>query len=205
VRHDKSPDRFLMSRSMAPGLVTAEDIMEFDLNGNPVDPRGRAVYLERFIHSEIYKARPDVKAIVHSHSPAVIPFGVTSVPLRPVFHITAFLGAGVPIFEIRETAGDGSDMLVRDPKLGAALAKTLGDKPVALMRGHGSVAVGVSLQQVVYRAVYTEVNARLQADAMRLGTVNFLTPAEASKAATVNDGLVGRPWDLWKRKAMGGK
>lgn len=202
VRHDKSADRFLMSRSMAPALVTADDIMEFDLDGNAVDPRGRGVYLERFIHSEIYKARPDVKAIVHSHSPAVIPFGVTGVALRPVFHLTAFLGTGVPVFEIRDVGGDATDLLVRDPKLGAALARTLGDKAVALMRGHGSVAVGNSLQQVVYRAVYTEVNARLQADAMRLGTVNFLTPGEAAKASITGDQLIGRPWDLWKRKAM---
>jgi len=202
VRHDKSPDRFLMARSMAPALVTADDIMEFDLDGNAIDARGRAVYLERFIHSEIYKARPDVKAIVHSHSPAVIPFGVTGVALRPVFHLTAFLGTGVPVFEIRDAGGDATDLLVRNPTLGAALAKALGDKTVALMRGHGSVAVGNSLQQVVYRAVYTEVNARLQSDAMRLGTVNFLTPGEAAKAAITGDGLIGRPWDLWKRRAM---
>jgi HCOMODA/2-hydroxy-3-carboxy-muconic semialdehyde decarboxylase len=205
VRSDKNPNRFLLARSMAPGLVTAGDIMEFDLDGQPVDARGRTPYLERFIHSEIYKARPDVMAIVHSHSPAVIPFGITGTPLRPVFHITGFLGAGVPIFEIRDVAGNGTDLLVRDAKLGAALARTLGDKPVALMRGHGSVAVGSTLQQVVYRAVYTEVNARLQADAMRLGTVNYLTPEEAAKAAQTNDALVGRPWDLWKRKAMKGE
>jgi ribulose-5-phosphate 4-epimerase/fuculose-1-phosphate aldolase len=200
VRHKK--DRFLLSRSVAPGLVTADDIMEFDFDARPIDARGRTVYLERFIHSEIYKARPDVMAIAHSHSPGLIPFGVTSVPLRPMFHLTGFLGAGVPVFEIRDVAGTGSDMLIRDAALGAALAKTLGDKPMALMRGHGSVVVAGSLQQVVYRAIYSEVNARMQTDAMGLGPVNFLTPDEAAKAATTDDALVGRPWDLWKRRAM---
>jgi ribulose-5-phosphate 4-epimerase/fuculose-1-phosphate aldolase len=195
-------DHFLLSRSMAPALVTADDIMEFDVDAKPIDARGRTPYIERFIHSEIYKARHDVMAIVHSHSPGLIPFGVTSVPLKPMFHITGFLGAGVPVFEIRDVAGTGTDMLIRDPALGAALAQTLGDKPMTLMRGHGSVAVGDSLQQVVYRAVYSEVNARMQTDAMRLGTVNFLTPEEAAKAAAASDALVGRPWDLWRRRAM---
>jgi HCOMODA/2-hydroxy-3-carboxy-muconic semialdehyde decarboxylase len=183
-------------------LVTADDIMEFDEDAQPVESQGRAVYLERFIHSEIYKARPDVNAVVHSHSPAVIPFGVTAVPLRPLFHISGFLGQGVPIFEIRDVAGTATDLLVRDAALGASLARTLADKPVALMRGHGSVAVGISLQQAVFRAIYTEINARLQADAMRLGSINFLTPEEAACAASTNDALLARPWDLWKRKAM---
>src|SRR5262249_43446270 len=146
-------DRFWLSRSMAPGLVTAGDILEFDMDGEPVDARGRGTYAERFIHSEIYKRRPDIKAIVHSHSPAVIPFGVTSVPVKPIFHMSGFLGVGVPVFEIRAAAGD-TDMLVRNPGLGAALALCLGNKPAALMRGHGAVAVGTSLQQAVYRAVY---------------------------------------------------
>ena len=204
VRSDRNPQRFLLSRSMAPGLVGAGDIMEFDLDGNALDARDRAVYLERFIHSEIYKSRADVRAVVHSHSPSVIPFGVTDVPLRPLFHICGFLGVGAAIFEIRDFAGSATDLLVRDAALGAALARTLGDKPVVLMRGHGSVAVGDSLRQAVFRAVYTEVNARLQADAMRLGPINFLTAEEATRAAATNDALLARPWDLWKRKAMAG-
>jgi ribulose-5-phosphate 4-epimerase/fuculose-1-phosphate aldolase len=202
VRNSAHPNRFLLARSMAPGLVTAEDIMEFDLNGAPIDARGRAPYLERFIHSEIYKMHPEVRAVVHSHSPAVVPLGVSTVPLRPVFHLAGFLGAGVALFEIREFAGNGSDMLIRDQALGAALAKVLGDKPVVLMRGHGSTAVGSSLQQAVFRAVYTEVNAHAQAEAVRLGAVNYLTAGEAAAAAKTNDPLVSRPYDLWKRKAM---
>jgi ribulose-5-phosphate 4-epimerase/fuculose-1-phosphate aldolase len=204
ARHDSNPDRFWLSRGMAPGLVTADDIMEFGLSGEPIDAQGRSTYAERFIHSEIYRNRPDVKAIVHSHSPAVIPFGVTSVPLKPIFHMSGFLGAGVPIFEIRETAGD-TDMLVRNRALGRALALRLSDKPAALMRGHGSVAVGISLPQVVFRAIYLEVNARLQSEAMRLGNINFLTSEEARLAAAGNDVHLLRPWMLWKHEIAKGK
>ena len=146
ARHNLDPKRYLLARSMAPELVTAEDIVEFDLDSNPVDPRGRKFYLERFIHGEIYKARPEVKSVVHHHSPAVIPFGVTNVPLRPIYHMAAFVGLGVPVFEIRE-AGGMTDMLVSTPELGRALARTLGDKPAALMRGHGAVVVGASIPE----------------------------------------------------------
>lgn len=203
VRDDRTPDRFLLARSMAAGLVTAEDILEFDLDGAPVDAKGRAVFLERFIHAEIYRARRDVQAVIHSHSPNLVPFGVTPVALQPIYHMTGFLGEGVPIFEIRHFAGEDTNMLITDGRLGRALAETLGRKPVALMRGHGSVAVGLSLRQAVYRAIYMEMNARLQADAMRLGAVNFLTPGEAKAGAEVNDRMLERPWALWKRKAMG--
>jgi HCOMODA/2-hydroxy-3-carboxy-muconic semialdehyde decarboxylase len=202
VRHDKDAKRFLMSRNLAPALVTAEDILEYDLDGNPIDAKGRAVFLERFIHAEIYKARPDVKAVVHSHSPSVIPFSITPEPLRPVYHMSGFLGAGVPVFDIRKEAGM-TNMLVSNNELGRQLAAVLGQNNVALMRGHGSVAVGNSLRQVVFRAVYTEVNAKLQGDAMRLGPVTYLSPEEAEKAATTLDAQSGRPWELWKKKAMG--
>ncbi|HXP30947.1 MAG TPA: class II aldolase/adducin family protein [Stellaceae bacterium] len=202
VRDERNPERFLLARSMAAGLVTAEDIMEFDYDGTPLDPRGRAVFLERFIHAEIYRARRDVRAVVHSHSPNLIPFGVTPVPLQPIYHMTGFLGEGVPVFEIRQFAGEDTNMLITDGKLGRALAETLGQKPVALMRGHGSIAVGVSLRQSVYRAIYMEMNARLQSEAMRLGPVNYLTPGEAKGGAEANDRLLERPWALWKRRAM---
>jgi ribulose-5-phosphate 4-epimerase/fuculose-1-phosphate aldolase len=203
VRHDKDQNRYLLSRSMAPALVTRDDILEYDLDSIAVDPHGRTSYLERFIHGELYKARPDVIAIVHSHSPAVIPFADTAVPLRPMNHIAGFLGAGVPVFEIRDTAGPATDMLIRNPSLGHALAASMGNHSVALMRGHGSVAAAQSIRHVVFRAVYTEVNARMQADAMKLGTPVFLSAEEAAAAAKTNDGLVDRPWDLWKQRAMG--
>jgi ribulose-5-phosphate 4-epimerase/fuculose-1-phosphate aldolase len=200
ARHDRDPARFLMSRSLAPELVTAGDIMEYDRDSEPVDPRGRTSYLERFIHGEIYRARPDVQAIVHSHSPSVIPFGVTGVPLRPLFHMSAFLADGAPVWDIRAAAGD-TDMLVRTRALGAALARTLGPHPVALMRGHGVVTVAGGLPIVVFRSVYTEVNARLQAQAMGLGgAVTYLSPEEAKRAEASVAGTVARPWELWKRK-----
>lgn len=202
VRHDKRGDRFLIARSMAPGLVTAADLMECDLDGVTHDPQGRRSYVERFIHSAIYRARPQVMAIVHSHSPAVIPFGVTGVRLRPICHMSGFLGSTTPVFEIRHAAGESSDLLIRSQALGEALAATLGQAPVALMRGHGSVTVGNSLRQVVYRAIYAEANARLQSEAMRLGEVAYLTEGEAASTAAMNDEHLDRPWQLWKRKVL---
>jgi ribulose-5-phosphate 4-epimerase/fuculose-1-phosphate aldolase len=204
ARHLQDPSRFLLARSMAPGLVTAEDIMEFDLEGAALDPQGRALYAERFIHSEIYKAYPEIKAVVHSHSPSIIPFGATKVPLRPIYHMSSFLGAGVPVFEIREAGGAATDMLIRNPDLGAALARRLGSAAVVLMRGHGDVVVGRSVRQVVFRAVYTEINAKLQAEAIRLAgsEIEFLNDEEAAKASATNDAVLDRPWELWKRQAL---
>jgi ribulose-5-phosphate 4-epimerase/fuculose-1-phosphate aldolase len=201
ARHDRDPNRYLLSRSVAPELVTVTDIMEYDLDSNPVDARGRSSYLERFIHGEIYKVRPDVKAVVHTHSPSVIPFGVTGVPLRPLYHMSAFLWTGVPVFDIRVASGEMTDMLVRTPALGRALAQTLGPRAVALMRGHGNVIVGISLREAVFRSVYTEMNARLQTQAMALsGNVTYLDPEEAKKAEVSVGGTLDRPWTLWKLK-----
>jgi len=200
VRHDRRDDRFLIARSMAPALVSAQDILECDFEGIPCDPHGRHTYVERFIHSAIYRARPDVTAVIHSHSPAIIPFGVTGARLRPICHMSGFLGSTTPVFEIRYTAGESSDLLIRSQALGVALAGTLGQAAVALMRGHGSVAVGVSLRQVVYRAIYTESNARLQSEAMRFGEVNYLTDAEAASTAAMIDQHLERPWEMWKRQ-----
>jgi len=201
VRHPKDPTHFFMARSMAPALVTPADILAFDLQGEPIDAKGRAVYLERFIHSAIYKVRPDVQAIVHSHAPAVIPFGVTTVMLKPLYHMSSFLGPGVPVFDIHQSAGD-TDMLIRNQQLGDALAAALGDKTVVLMRGHGAVAVGDSLVEGVFRAVYTEVNARLQAEALKLGSVTYLTPEEATLSMRTNKGIQARAWELWKRRVV---
>jgi ribulose-5-phosphate 4-epimerase/fuculose-1-phosphate aldolase len=198
ARDPKNPNRFLMSRSLAPALVTADDIMEFDLDGNAVDAGGRSVFLERFIHSEIYKARPDVMAVVHTHSPGVIPFSVTQVPLRPMYHNAAFLAAGAPVWDIAKDFG-ATDMLVRDAARGKSLAGTLGDKSVVLMRGHGDVTVGPSVKMAVFRAYYTDVNARLQSQAVALGgDINYLTAEEGANADTVNFVVLDRIWNLWK-------
>jgi ribulose-5-phosphate 4-epimerase/fuculose-1-phosphate aldolase len=200
ARDPKNPNHFLMSRSLAPALVTADDIMEFDLDGNAVDARGRSLFLERFIHSEIYKARPEVMSVVHTHSPGVIPFGVSQVPLRPMYHNAAFLAAGAPVWDIRKDFGE-TDMLVRDPERGKSLAERLGDKSVVLMRGHGDVTVGPSVKMAVFRAYYTDVNARLQSQAIALGgVINYLTPGEGAKADTINFVVLDRIWNLWKMR-----
>jgi ribulose-5-phosphate 4-epimerase/fuculose-1-phosphate aldolase len=200
ARHPANPNRFLMSRSLAPALVTADDIMEFDLDGKAVDARGRSLFLERFIHSEIYRARPDVMSVVHTHSPGVIPYTISQVPLRAVFHNAAFLGAGAPVWDIRKAFGE-TDMLVRDAAIGKDLALALGDKSVVLMRGHGDVTVGPSVKLAVFRAYYTDVNARLQSQAIALGSEpSYLTPGEGAKADAVNLAIVDRIWNLWKMR-----
>ncbi len=201
VRSGADPQRYLMARNLAPELVTEEDILEFDLDSNAIDAQGRAVYQERFIHGEIYKARPDVMAIVHNHSPSVVPFACTGCEMKPIFHMSAFIGLGVPNWDIRD-AQPGSDMLVKTPSLGAHLARRLGPHPAVLMRGHGSTVVGENLQRAVGRTIYLEMNARLQSEAIKLGAVTYLTAEEAAASAKTNDALVMRPWELWKRKAM---
>lgn len=198
VRDSRNPNRYFLSRSLAPGLVTADDIIEYDLDSNPIGDQ-RAGYRERFIHGEIYKARPDVMAIVHDHSPAVIPFSVSSVRLRAVAHMAAFIGEGIPVFEIRDVDGM-TDMLVSDPKRGQALAKVLGNYPAALMRGHGAAVVGSTVKEVVGRAYYLDLNARLQEQAMLLGGKVTYFEAEEAKKTAPQDGFV-RAWDVWKRKA----
>jgi len=202
ARDPINPNHFLMSRSLAPALVIADDIMEFDLDGNAVDARGRPVFLERFIHAEIYKARPDVMSVVHTHSPGVIPFSVSKTPLRALFHNAAFLAAGVPVWDIAREFGS-TDMLVRDNGIGKSLARALADKPVVLMRGHGDVAVGPDVKVAVFRAYYTDVDARLQAQAIGLGTdVTYLTADEGAKADTINLAIIDRVWTLWKQKVQ---
>jgi HCOMODA/2-hydroxy-3-carboxy-muconic semialdehyde decarboxylase len=201
VRDPTDPNKFFLARSMAPELVTSADVLEHDLDGNTTAPTTTKLYLERFIHAEIYRARPEVTAIVHCHAPDLIPFGATGVALHPLYHMSSFLGGGVPVWDIHKAANASTDMLVRTPELGKALAKTLGTHPAALMRGHGAVIVGKDVQQAVFRAVYTELNAKLQSQAMALGgKVIYLDADEAKKSEETNSALVGRSWELWLRK-----
>lgn len=203
MRHPGHPERFLIPRSLAPALVTADDIMEFDLDGTPCDARGRSGFLERFIHSEIYRGRPDVMAVAHSHSAAVIPFGLVGTPLRATYHNAAFLAAGVPVFDIRDKFGT-TDIVVNTPAKGAALAEVLADKSVALLRAHGMVAVGPTVPDTVFRAIFTEVSARVQLQAAMLGgPMAALDEVEGRLADAVNLATVGRSWDLWKRRVTG--
>ena len=199
VRSEKNPRHYFMSRSLAPELVTARDILEYDLDSNVIGATGAALFLERFIHGEVYKARPDVKAVVHCHTPSLIPYGATDVPLRPMFGLAGFIAEGIPVFEIRKTAGM-TDLLIRDAARGRALAQTLGSKPAALMRGHGAVVTGASLPVAVGRCVYLDMNARVQAQAMALSrNVTYLTPEEG-KVSVADD--YRRAWELWRRQAM---
>ena len=203
VRSDSNPQRYLMARNVAPELVTEADILEYDLDSNPIDANGRAVYHERFIHGEIYKKRRDVLAVVHNHSHAVIPFASTGVALQPIFHMSAFIGMGVPGWDIRD-ARKGSDMLVRDAYLGEHLARALGTHPAVLMRGHGSTVVGETIQRAVGRSIYLDVNARMQMQAIALAAddrpIVFMDEAEV--AANVSWQNYDRAWDLWKRRVM---
>ena len=198
ARHPDQPDHYLLSRSVAPASVTPNDIMLFGPDDEAAGD-DRRPYLERFIHGEIYRARPDVQSVVHSHSPSVIPFGVVAgARLRPIFHMCGFLGAGSALFEIRDVRGAGTDMLIRDQELGAALARSLGASTAVLMRGHGSTVVAESVRLAVYRAVYAEVNARLQCQAITMGgEVTYLSEEEAMASSESNKGQLSRAWDMW--------
>src|SRR5690349_21584880 len=200
MRSPQNPQRYFIARSLAPEVVQVEDLMEYDLDSNPLDPRGRESVRERFIHGEVYKARPEVMAVVHNHSPSVIPFSVTGVPMRPIYHMASFIGDGVPNFEIRDVE-KGTDLLVKTPKLGAALAKTLGKSSAALMRGHGSVTVGENIARAVGRSIYLEQSARLQMQAMTLSKkVTYLDAGEVKASAPVQD--YKRAWPMWREKAL---
>lgn len=204
LRHPNDANRYLLSRSMAPALVTDADIMTFDLDSNALGNDTRTPYLERFIHGEIYRVRPDVKAIVHCHSPELIPFADTGIQLRPLYHMSAFLGAGTPIFEIRDfRAANDKSMLVHNRELGQALARALGKSDALLMRGHGGVVVAGTLAQVVGRGVYLQINAKLQAEAMALGKpVKYLDPDEDPGGPPVSG--YGRNWEIWKHEVEAG-
>ena len=200
MRHPHHPDRFLMSRSLAPALVTADDIMEFTLECEACDARGRRAFIERFLHGAIYRARPDVMAVAHGHSPSVIPFGLVSTPMRATYHNAAFLAEGVPVFDIRDRFG-ATDIVISSAERGAALAEALGDKSVVLLRAHGVVVVGPSLEAAVFRAVFTEVSARVQLQAALLGgPIAALDAEEGRKADAINLATLGRSWELWKRR-----
>jgi ribulose-5-phosphate 4-epimerase/fuculose-1-phosphate aldolase len=202
ARSDNYPERFIMSRSRAPALVTTADLMELDADSEPLGGDSRKGFIERYIHGEIYRTRPDVMAVVHSHSPSVIPFGITRTPLRPVYHMGSFLWSGAPVWDIRKVRED-NDLLVRDRPLGAALAQALGRCTCVLMRGHGFTVVGDSVPEVVFRAIYTEMNARLQIQARVLdGPIEFLSDTEGKNSTAANRGTIERPWELWKREAL---
>jgi len=207
LRSPRNPERYYLARSVAPELVTEEDLIQYDLDSNALDAEvgksGRESVNERFIHGEIYRARPDVMCVVHNHSPSVIPFSVTGVPMRALYHMASFIGEGLPNFEIRDVR-KGTDLLVKDAALGKALAATLAKKPAALMRGHGSVVVGENLPRAVGRSVYLEQSARMQMQALALagpgGDITYLDDAEVQASVSRQDYY--RAWPLWRAKAL---
>jgi HCOMODA/2-hydroxy-3-carboxy-muconic semialdehyde decarboxylase len=202
IRHPSKPDRYLLSRSRSPELVTADDIMEFDLAGKPLNGDSRPPYLERFIHGAIYEARPEVRAVVHSHAEEVLPFSIATTPLRPVIHAASFIGLHVPNWDIREGFGD-TDLLVRNVAQGRDLARCLGRDTVVLMRGHGFAAAARSLAEVVRVAVYMPRNARVLMDALRLGQVTDLSRGEIEAHAKMQQDspAMWRAWEYWARRA----
>jgi ribulose-5-phosphate 4-epimerase/fuculose-1-phosphate aldolase len=202
VRHPERPDRYLLSCSRSPELVTEADIMEFDLDSNPVDARGRTGYAERPIHGGVYKARPDVMSVCHNHAQSLIPFGVTNTPMKPILHMGAVIGVHVPVWDIRDQFGD-TDLLVVTNQQGDSLAKTLGGGRVALMRGHGATVASGSLRGTVFTAIYLMANAAMLHQARQMGEVNYLTPGEiACVEKTLFSPLSqNRAWEYWARRA----
>ena len=199
ARAVENPERFFLARAMAPGLVKASDLIEYDVDGSSVDGDSRDAYVERFLHAAIYRARPDVGSIVHCHTPSLIPFADSTVPLRPMYHMSAFLALGAPVFEIRDVAG-APEMLVSDARIGAALADALGEAAVLLMRGHGAVIVGGSIRIAVSRSIYLDLNAKMQAEAIALGgTVAYLDAGDMRADSVDPD---DRNWAFWKQQAL---
>ena len=213
IRHPERPERFILSRARAPECIEVDDLMQFALDGTPIEPAGlvppklgtsaggRHPYAERFIHAAVYERRADVHAVVHHHSPSVIPFGITGTPLKPVMHMCASMGARVPLWDSRTSFGD-TNLLVTNLQMARDLAATLDVRPVALMRGHGCVVAGTSLREVVFNAVYLELNANLQLKASSLGPINFLSDGEVDAIIRTRASFTyERAWEYWCRRA----
>jgi ribulose-5-phosphate 4-epimerase/fuculose-1-phosphate aldolase len=197
-RHPENPERYVMSQSRSPALVTEKDLMDFRLDGEPLDQRGRPMYTERPIHGGIYEKRPDVTAVIHNHAQTVIPFGVSDAPLRPIAHMAAAIGEEVPVWDIRDQFGD-TNLLVTTMDQGRDLAKQLGDGPAVLMRGHGCAVAGRNLREAVLVAVYLHINAKLLAESLQLGKVTYLSPGEVKAAAKIIEvsHALDRIWEYW--------
>lgn len=200
VRHPEKPDRFFLSRARAPQLVGLDDLMEFRLDGASVGAEPGKPYSERFIHAALYEARPDVNAVVHNHSPSVIPFSVTKRKMRPIMHMCAPIGGDIPTWDIRDRFGDRTNLLVTDLAMARDFAQCLGQRTVALMRGHGSTVVGRSLREVVFTSVYMELNASLLMQSLALGEgeVTYLSDGEIEAITKARAGFsFERGWENW--------
>lgn len=202
LRHPTNPGRYFLSRSRSPVAVTADDIMEFELDGTPTDQRGRRMYSERAIHGAIYMARPDVMSVVHHHARPVIPFTVTGMELRPIFHMGSVIGATVPLWDSQPEFGD-TNMLVDDLPRGHSLAKALGLGRAVMLRGHGACCVGHSLRAAVFVSVYMKDNAAMVLASLPHGAPTYLTPGEVEMTAKMllSDMPLARAWDYWLTRA----
>lgn len=201
IRHPEDPRRYVLSRARAPERIEAADLMEFTLEGTPIEAAGRKPYAERHIHGAVYEARPDVQAVVHNHSPSLVPFGITGTELRPVMHMCASMGARVPVWDSRTSFGD-TNLLVTTLAMGRDLAVALGPRPVTLMRGHGCVVAGSSLREVVFISIYLELNAALQMKAAALGTITFLSDGEIQAVLRTRSSFTyERAWEYWCGRA----
>ncbi len=201
IRHPDNSERYFMSCSRGPSVVSRDDLMEFDLDSEPIDQRGRAMYAERQIHGRAYRARPDINSVCHNHSAATIPFGTSDVPLRPIFHMGSVVGRQVPVWDIADDFGP-TDLLVTTPAMGASLAAALGNGRVVLMRGHGSSVVGRTLREVVFTSVYLQKNAELSLAARNLTNVRFLSDEEIDLAAAMlfQPLSQNRAWEDWTKR-----
>jgi HCOMODA/2-hydroxy-3-carboxy-muconic semialdehyde decarboxylase len=202
VRNPANPNTFFLARSIAPSSVKVEDIIEFDMSGKALNGDNRTAYGERFIHSGILKNRPDINSVIHGHAPPILPYGLTGTTLKPVYHMSSFLGEGAPIFEIRNFAkpNPDTDMFVSNIELGNALSQTMGLQYFVLMRGHGYAAGGDSIKKAVFRAIYAIQNASIQSEAIKMGQVQYLTPGEAAISQETIEKTIGRPWQLWTER-----
>ncbi|MCO8167515.1 class II aldolase/adducin family protein [Pseudomonas sp. 21LCFQ02] len=205
LRHPEDASRFLLSASVSPEQVKPEDILEYGLDGQTLIATTRAQYSERVIHAEIYRQRPDVQAVVHAHTEAVLPFTVTSVKLRPLLHVAGIIGDDIPVWDMNHHFGD-SDLLVTTTEHAQSLASTLGQGRVVLMRGHGFTAAAASLELAVRVAMYLKVNAQAQQAAMALGPVTFLSSGEiaAVNALMGSPKATSRVWDNWAQRCGAG-
>jgi ribulose-5-phosphate 4-epimerase/fuculose-1-phosphate aldolase len=202
IRHPSDPGRYFMSRSRAPELVTRDDLIEFKLDSTAINSNGRAMYAERQIHGCIYQLRPDVMSVCHNHAHSLLPFGVTGTMIKPIFHMASVIGEEVPIWDIRDEFGD-TNLLVTDAPKGMALARSLGNRSSALMRGHGGVVVGHTLRQAVFTAIYFQQNAELILRARELGDIRYLSPGEVKAASELLFQPLSqdRSWEYWAHRA----
>ena len=202
VRNPDNPERYFLSQSRSPELVSEDDVMEYDLDSNPIDQQGRPMYSERPIHGALYQARPDVMSVCHSHAYALVPFTVTDTPIKPIWTMSGAIGTEVPIWDIREEFGTKTNMLVTDNKKGRSLARKLGSRTCCMMRGHGAAIATRDLRLTVLVSVSLMLNATMLMQAMSIGKVNFLTDDEVLGLTDIftGDRTLGRAWQYWARR-----